>query len=377
MSATSPPSQGSDVPPSPPETTGLRVGHVFLDVRQRRMKWLNATARHLHREGVPFTAAELTRQPLQTLAGLPVTGADLPLSAAWKQRQPVEARFQMLRPGGEIWQLTWTATPLRDARGHLLGILGSVLCQPPQPDTRRMAELAHDLRTPLQSLRLLCALGERLTDVDPQVVKLLDNIRTAVDRAVPLALNLLECCRGQARPEAQNQGSWVALEPLLRGLADEQSVNAQAKGLTLTTDLAAAAGWEIRTDTVRLGRVLANLLVNAIRYTPSGQVRFTTAWRDEGPGQKLALSVVDTGPGISREEQESIFQPFERGRAGREEDTSRSGDSGGSGLGLAVVDRLVDELGLDIEVYSEYGRGSAFHLLVPATLLRPAMPQPT
>src|SRR5207245_4828652 len=80
----------------------------------------------------------------------------------------------------------------------------------------------------------------------------------------------------------------------------------------------------------------------------------------------LVLSVVDTGHGISTEEQESIFQPFERGRAGKE------GESGGSGLGLAIVDRLVEELGLELEVYSEYGHGSAFHLLFPGAFLRQA-----
>ena len=83
----------------------------------------------------------------------------------------------------------------------------------------------------------------------------------------------------------------------------------------------------------------------------------------------MALSVVDTGRGIPPEEQESIFQPFERGKAGKES------DSGGSGLGLAVVDRLVEELGLELEVYSEYGRGSAFHLLVPAAILRELPPK--
>ena len=77
------------------------------------------------------------------------------------------------------------------------------------------------------------------------------------------------------------------------------------------------------------------------------------------------LGVVDTGPGISEEEQDSIFQPYERGRAGK-----KAGDSSGSGLGLAVVDRLVEELGLTLDVYSEYGRGSAFHLAVPGAMLR-------
>src|SRR5262249_33088656 len=136
------------------------------------------------------------------------------------------------------------------------------------------------------------------------------------------------------------------------------------------TDFSASQGWEVRTDRQRLMRILSNLLVNAIRYTPLGRVEFTTSWRDEAKGRALAISVVDTGVGISTEEQESIFQPFERGRA------AKDSDSGGSGLGLSVVDRLVEELGVVLEVYSEHGRGSAFNLLLPATMLRAVKSQP-
>jgi signal transduction histidine kinase len=76
------------------------------------------------------------------------------------------------------------------------------------------------------------------------------------------------------------------------------------------------------------------------------------------------LSVIDSGVGMTPEEQECIFQPFERGRAAKE------GESSGSGVGLSVVDRLVEEMGLKMEMYSEYGRGSAFHLYVPKVMLR-------
>jgi signal transduction histidine kinase len=84
----------------------------------------------------------------------------------------------------------------------------------------------------------------------------------------------------------------------------------------------------------------------------------------------LVLRVLDTGTGISVEDQESIFLPFERGRAAKES------DSGGSGVGLSVVDRLVEELGLTLDVFSEYGHGSSFEVILPATKLRrmPAEP---
>jgi hypothetical protein len=343
---------------------GVRVGHVYLNVNQQRIRFLNATARELQIEGVPFTPDELARQPLHTPAGDPVTVTDHPLVIATKTRQPAEAQFILRREKGSDWLLSWTATPLPDASGHVQGVLGSVTCGPAEPDTRQMAELAHDLRTPLQSLRLLCSLVEKMPQTDEELRKIMETIRAAADRAVQVALDLLECCRGPA-PRAKKELPWFPLEPFLASLAEEQSVVALAKSLGLHTNFTGIQGWEMNTDRVRLGRVLANLLVNAVRYTPHGGVEFTTAWRDEADGRFLSIGVVDTGPGISSEEKESIFQPFERGRAGRDS------DSGGSGLGLAVVDRLVEELGLRLEVYSEYGRGSAFHLLVPATQLRP------
>src|SRR5262249_521627 len=132
---------------------------------------------------------------------------------------------------------------------------------------------------------------------------------------------------------------------------------------------------------------------NAIRYTPRGEVNVRVSWgageiaalrstgetaslRNTGETatlrstgipptrQQLVLSIEDTGTGISPEDPESIFQPFERGKAGKES------DSDGSGLGLAVVDRLVEELGLTLEVFSEYGRGSRFEVLVPHECVR-------
>ena len=86
-----------------------------------------------------------------------------------------------------------------------------------------------------------------------------------------------------------------------------------------------------------------------------------------GQREGLALGVIDSGPGISQEDQESIFQPFRRGKGGKESDSS------GSGVGLAVVDRLTEELELALEVFSEYGQGSTFELILPMKYLR----QPT
>jgi signal transduction histidine kinase len=359
---------------SPLTETSVRVGQVYLDVQRQLLHCLNAAAQQLLKEGVPFTSADLAVHPLQTPEGKPVGKVDLPLLRAWREEKSVEVIFLQPRDQGPPLQLRWSASPIRGSGGKVLGILGTVIAGPPEPDWQALAGMAHDLRTPLQSLGLLVELAEGTTQDPGELRDLLARVRSSADRAMSIAQELLAWCRGPARKGRQPERSWQALEPFLEALAAEQAVAAQQKSLALVTNVAATRSWEIYTDRIRLGRLLSNLLVNAIRYTRRGQVEFTGAWREDRTarnggsptGRKLVLSIVDTGAGISMEEQESIFQPFERGRAGKE------GDSGGSGLGLAVVDRLVEELGLELEVYSEYGRGSAFHLILPGAMLRQA-----
>ncbi len=151
----------------------------------------------------------------------------------------------------------------------------------------------------------------------------------------------------------------------------EQRPAAAQKNLILGVTPAAIRGRQIYTDRGRLARILANLLVNAVRYTPAGgRVNLGAAWEDLAGGRTLVLNVRDTGDGISPQDQECIFHPFERGQAGRDSDAT------GSGVGLAVVDRLSQELGLKCEVHSESGRGSQFRVLVPQKFLRSA-PQGT
>jgi anti-sigma regulatory factor (Ser/Thr protein kinase) len=347
-----------------PGRTAPRVGHVYLDVRQRRLYCLNDAARALQAEGLPFTPADLAQRPLHTPAGEPIKPSDLPLVVAWRTQAPVECRLLWPQPSGPAWQVAWVVSPVRDSDGQPVGLFGSVTCSPPEPDYRVVAELAHDLATPMQMLSLQSAMLNRFPQMDPNVQRIVDTICESADRAVQISRDLLKWCRAPTTWQSTVEATWFGLTPFLEALAREQDPAAQRKGLTLATDFAAAAGWSVHTDRVKLGRILSNFLTNAIRYTPAGRVEFTTAWRDEAGERVLAVGVVDTGPGISPEEQESIFQPFERGKAGKE------GDSGGSGLGLAVADRLAEELGLALDIYSEHGRGSSFHVLLPTALLR-------
>lgn len=358
---------GKGKPPPVPESA-LAVGHLYLDTRRRLLYFLNESARRLQAEGIPFTAADLQRQPLQNLAGQPITAAELPLERAWRDGRSVETTFLLTRRGGAVQHVHWTAAPLWDSKGQVIALVASVHVRPPEPDWQALAGLTHDLRSPLHALRLLVSLA--LDEQTPAAERreLLERIRTAAEHALSVGGDLLEWCRGPVQGGRRVEMNWLPLEPFLAGLAQEVAVAAHHKGLRLVPLLESVAGWEMLTDRVRLSRLLANLLNNAVRYTPTGRIELRAAWRD-GPhfagGRHLVLSVADTGTGISPEEQESIFQPFERGSAGRSDSFS-----GGSGLGLAVVDRLVEELQLGLEVTSECGRGSSFDLVVPGAILR-------
>lgn len=364
------PDDGKAVRNNPPVP---RMGQVYLDARNRRLLCLNETARQLYQEGVPFKASQLADAPLQTLAGETVTANEWPLMVALREGHNVEAAFLLTRVGKPTCQVTWNASPVKDAAGQLLGVLASVCCHPPEPDWKSMLGLAHDLRTPMQALTLLLTVLDNPKLTEAQQREALEQVRVTAERALGIGNDLLEWTTSAAQRGRGVEPAWFPLQPLLKQLASEQSVAAKRKGLKLTTQLVDVEAWEVYTDRVRLGRLLANLLVNAVRYTQMGAVEFAAGWRPDPAGEVLDLSIVDTGVGISTEEQESIFQPFARGRAGKEDS---SGDpSSGSGLGLAVVDQLKDELGLTLEVYSEFGRGSTFHLLFPPNLLRKA-PRP-
>jgi anti-sigma regulatory factor (Ser/Thr protein kinase) len=353
----------SGVPPADVQA-GTRVGQVFLDVRQRVLSFLDPVAKQLHKEGIAYTPSDLESRQLHTLTGEAVSAGDLPLVVAWREGRPAEATFVVTSPKGVDFRVTWHAAPVRDAAGEVLGIAGAIYCGPPDPDWQAMAGLAHDLRTPLNAITLQVAVLNHLAASNPDLSKVLSGLQSSADRALRVGLDLLSWCR---RPGQQGRGvesTWFPLEPLLAELGREQGLAAKNKGLVLHCDFSTSLGWEVHSDRIRLGRILSNLLVNAVRYTPRGRVDFTTSWRDDARGRVLAIGVVDTGEGFTAEEQDSIFQPFERGKAGKE------GDSGGSGLGLAVVDRLVEELGVELDVYSEHGRGSTFHLLIPSVILR-------
>ena len=345
-----------------------QVGHFYLDMSKGDLYCLNEAARRMRASGAPLLAGDPAIADLRTATGAVVAGDALPAAIAARDGRLAEAEYVLARPGQPQRLLQHSATPLKDADGRVRAVLASVVCRPQPPDWSTIAGLAHDLRTPLQTLNMVGHILEVRTLPEAQRAEALQRLGNAAERAQQIAQELLEWCRTHGGSARGPQLEWFALEPLLRDMVAEQAAAARQKQLALGATLAPIRGWQMFSDAGRLARIMANLLVNAVRYTPagSGHVDLAAAWEEQAGARVLVVQVHDTGAGIAAHEQESIFRPFERGQTGHDQEAT------GSGIGLSVVDRLSQQLGLRCDVQSVAGQGSQFRVSVPQHLLRMA-----
>lgn len=222
--------------------------------------------------------------------------------------------------------------------------------------SRFLAAASHDLRQPLQALALF---SEALNDsaMEPAIGRLALQIDSSVHALVGMFDELLDVSRldaGVVQPRWQN----FELQPLLDRLYIEFAPLAQDKGLDFDIPVRAdgaqhvALGDElaVRSDPLLLERILRNLLSNAIRYTDAGTVRL----RCSHAGGHLQFEVADTGSGIRAADLPHIFEEY------YQVDNPHRDRRKGLGLGLAIVRRLQELLGYQLEVRSEPGKGSSF-----------------
>jgi signal transduction histidine kinase len=218
-----------------------------------------------------------------------------------------------------------------------------------------MAVLTHDLKNPLigadRALELLItgALGPVTTEQSKFLVKLkesneelLNNIQT-----------LLELYRYDRGTEAMRFEDMNVLD-IVRACAEGARAQAESHGITLEERLPETIE-QVNGDRTALKHVIANLIHNAIKFTPAGEKIEVSAQNLDG---MVMVKVKDTGKGISKEEQESLFQPFSQGTLGKKYKT-------GTGLGLYLCSQIVKaHLGY-LSCLSEEGTGSTFVITLP------------
>ncbi len=224
-----------------------------------------------------------------------------------------------------------------------------------------VADVAHELRTPLTVLRgYVEALRDGLADPDAETVGLIHTETLQLQRLVE---DLQDLAQADAA-ELHLQREVVDPVELLSTEAAGFRLQAEARGVDLAADLPDGLP-PLLVDRRRLAQVTDNLLANALRYTPSGGTISLSARTD---GDRLRVTVRDTGPGIAVEHLPFLFDRFYR------VDPSRARETGGSGLGLTIARRLVEAHGGEIGVTSAPGQGSTFWFTVP--LDRPSRDRP-
>lgn len=251
--------------------------------------------------------------------------------------------------------------PIRDPYGGTLGaavVLNDVtqFRLLDEVKTNLVATVSHELKTPLTSLRLALhlLLEETVGPLEPKQVELLVDARDNAERL----LRTIEQLLALARLEQGREAFQVAPVPpgeLLRTAASDAEPRAESKHLRLTVSDSADLP-TVAADRQRIGAALGNLIDNAITFTePGGAV--TLAAEPAGEG-RVRLTVADTGVGIPPEHLPHLFEKFYRVPGGDR--------PGGTGLGLAIVREVVQAHGGDVTVESEPGRGTAFHITLPA-----------
>ena len=165
-----------------------------------------------------------------------------------------------------------------------------------------------------------------------------------------LDLSKIEAGHMEIKPEP------LALARLTKDLTNLFTPVAEKKNLEFRIEVAPECPATIETDGQRLEQILKNLLSNAFKFTEQGRVELRVARAAEG---QIALSVADTGIGISEDQQNAVFEPF------RQADGTISRKYGGTGLGLSISRELVRLLGGTLALRSVEGQGSTFTVLIP------------
>lgn len=248
-------------------------------------------------------------------------------------------------------------TPMRDNEKNLLGAVTLLedithLREIDRLKSEFIATASHELRTPLTSVQmgvhlLLEGAAGELNDKQTEVLGACREDCERLDKLMRDLLDLSKIEAGESQPELLP----IKARALINDEAETLRPQVEAKGLSFVVDIPVELP-RIMADRSQVERVIANLVVNAIRYTRQGEIKI----KAEARGHYLAVSVSDTGEGIPSEYLSHIFDKFVQvpGAA-----------TGGAGLGLAISRLIVEAHGGQISVQSVLGHGSTFTFTLP------------
>lgn len=228
-----------------------------------------------------------------------------------------------------------------------------------QAKSEFLANMSHEIRTPLNGVLGVAAIGMRDTaeSISRENFQRISDSGNHLLQVINDILDFSKIEAGKVQLELAPFSLAEAIDQVV-GVVKEQ---ANSKSLSLSSEIDDSVPAWVQGDAHRLKQILLNLLSNAIKFTESGNVLIQLSWK---PNTAFA-SVTDTGIGMSADEIEKLFTPFEQG------DASTTRRYGGTGLGLAISSQLTDLMGGRMTVESQPGKGSTFTLSLPLAVAEP------
>lgn len=220
-----------------------------------------------------------------------------------------------------------------------------------QAKSRYLAGLSHELRTPLNVLLGYAQLLSQDENLPVRQRETLGIVRRNGEHLADLIEGLLEISKIEAGRLTLHRDEFN-LKAILQQLVDMFQMQASQKALKFYYQPSDNLPDFVTADKQRFRQILINLISNAIKYTEKGSVTFKANYRNE----VASFSIIDTGVGISKENQEIIFQPFEQIR------NSHTQALGGTGLGLTISRSLTELMGGEISLESNLGQGTTFNV---------------
>jgi CheY-like chemotaxis protein len=235
------------------------------------------------------------------------------------------------------------------------GIQNGMTDQDPKlsPEQAFLATASHEIRTPLNGILGTVSLLLE-TELSLAQREYADAIRNSGERLLDLLNNVLDFARLDTG-EIELAADVFRPTALAREVVELLSPRAHARGLDIALRCHADRALTLRGDAGKTRQILFNLIGNALKFTDEGSILVDLTYEDGN----LVLDIYDTGPGISAEDQISLFQAFQQVS---HTDTQKDG---GVGLGLAIVSRICDALGGQVSISSAVGIGTRFRVTLP------------